>query len=171
MMGLMGAADKYVLAGFVVGSVWTPPPDQVGTLPAAVMTVSKCLVDLLYATGRDTIPGPWFSAARDATAARDEADLDGVRVIAVHVERSDRDMGHPRGFEVVGFESGRLHSWLCYDLRKQTLEPDTGWELTELGLLKSDAQARAVATAANMNRGTDTGTPLEVTWFPVLLAE
>jgi hypothetical protein len=80
-------------------------------------------------------------------------------------------LGEPRGFEVVGLEAGRIHSWLCYGLHEQAIAVGHNLRLTPLGLLISPEQARAIAAMANADRDTANGTSLDVTWLPVLVTE
>lgn len=133
------STEKYVLAGFVVGWPWRPPLDD-RLLPAAVMTVSECLSDFLP-PDQDPLTAPWHVSLSSAAAAARQPESDAVQILAAHVPAVDRDAvlalfhrrmpdrahpvplnltamaaptGEPRGFEVVGFEAGRFHSWLCY---------------------------------------------------------
>ncbi|MGC4749185.1 hypothetical protein ACLQ28_26540 [Micromonospora sp. DT201] len=74
------------------------------------------------------------------------------------------------GFEVLGFGTGRFHSWLCYRLDTQT--PDKlGIRPGSAALLTTLDDAQRVADLANDNRGTHDGTPEDVTWFPALITE
>jgi hypothetical protein len=50
-------------------------------------------------------------------------------------------LGEPRGFEVVGFEVGRVHSWLCYGLHERAVEVGQTLHLTQYGLLTSIGEA------------------------------
>ncbi|GAA4606210.1 hypothetical protein BJY16_005710 [Actinoplanes octamycinicus] len=74
------------------------------------------------------------------------------------------------GFEVVGFDTGRFHSWLCYRLDTQARDR-LGIRPGNAGLLTGLDDARRVAGLANRNHGTHDSTPEDITWFPALLAE
>jgi hypothetical protein len=74
------------------------------------------------------------------------------------------------GFEVLGFESGRFHSWLCYRLDARALGT-LGIRPGDTGLLTTLNDALQVTEMANSNRGAHDGTPVEVTWFPSLITE
>ena len=185
-------ADDFVLAGFVVPRPWIPPYDD-ALLPESVMTVSECLTDLLPVE-QDEGAAPWHSDLQSARATAREHD---VRVIAVHLQSADRlrvleswkdwapglvdpmstslgmsarHVGQQLGLEVVGLEDDWLHSWLCYGLHTQA-KAELDIAPGPFGLLDDLEHARAVAAMANDARGTSDGTPLDVTWFPALLAE
>lgn len=78
--------------------------------------------------------------------------------------------GTVQGFEVLGFEAGRFHSWLCYGLDTQALD-ELGIRPGNAGLLTTLNDALRVADMANSNRGAHDGTPEDVTWFPSLITE
>jgi hypothetical protein len=78
--------------------------------------------------------------------------------------------GTIHGFEVLGFDTGRFHSWLCYRLDTQALDK-LGIRPGNGGLLTTLNDALRVADMANSNHGTPDGTPEEVTWFPSLITE
>jgi hypothetical protein len=189
----VASEDACVLAGFLAGSPCRPSLDA-QLLPATVMTVSECLTDFLP-SDQDPVTAPWHPDLASAQAAAQESGLEGVHVLAAHLPAVDRDSvltlfqpwlpfhpvprnliamaapaGEPRGFEVVGFEDGRLHSWLCYGLHDQAAT-ELGIRPGPVGLLASLDEARAVAAMANDDRDTPTGTPLDVTWFTVRIAE
>lgn len=71
-----------------------------------------------------------------------------------------------QGFEVLGFEHGRFHSWLCYGLLEEAVDK-LGIRADDHGLLATLLEARQVTG----NRGTHDGTPEDVTWFPALITE
>lgn len=109
-----------------------------------------------------------------------------VTELATMIEKWIDDLPHPirmnlaqptaappgtiHGFEVLGFEAGRLHSWLCYRLDTQALDK-LKIRPGNAGLLTTFSDALRVADLANSNRGTHDGTPEEVTWFPSLITE
>jgi hypothetical protein len=78
--------------------------------------------------------------------------------------------GTVHGFEVVGFDTGRFHSWLCYRLDAQALGK-LGIRPGNAALLTTLDDAQRVADMANDNHGTHDGTPEDVTWFPALITE
>ncbi|SNY48047.1 hypothetical protein [Paractinoplanes atraurantiacus] len=174
--------EPYVLAGFVVGSRWVPPAQPwTEGLPTEVVTASDCLAELLP-FGDDPLAAPWHLSLDDAIDTARKAP--GTHVLAVSVPAADADVvaetiqewigDHPHpvlvnlarravppevpvlGFEVLGFDAGRFHSWLCYGLRNEGTAA-----LTEM------ADAKRVADLADHERGTPYGTPEDVTWFPV----
>lgn len=186
----MSSGEAFVLAGFVVASAWRPPRAD-PLLPAAVLTVSECLADFMP-QDQDPLTAPWHLDLASAVAA---AHAEAVHILAGQVATVDRDavlarfqpwlpfhpvprnltamaapVGEVRGFEVVGFEAGRLHSWLCYGLHEQAAT-ELGIRPAGDGLLPGLAEARAVTAMANDDRGTPTGTPLDVTWFTLRIAE
>lgn len=69
------------------------------------------------------------------------------------------------GFEVVGFEAGRLHSWLCNSLQRDARD-NLGIAVNQFGLLDTLDQARAVAVMANRDPGTE-----EVDWVAARIIE
>ncbi|XVV15900.1 hypothetical protein ACQP2X_16580 [Actinoplanes sp. CA-131856] len=165
---------SYVLAAFAVAKRWVPPSQP----RAEVVTVSDCLAELLP-FGDDPLIAPWHPIQPDVTPTAGHVLAVSVPAsqagdVAGMVEGWIGDYPHPMlvnlargtpppagrtlGFEVLGFEAGRFHSWLCYGLREQATN--------EYGLLTSLAAARQVADRANSARGTVDGTPEEVTWFP-----
>lgn len=198
--GRMDGNDAFVLAGLVVGGLWTPPMRLRGSvLPAAVVTVSECLTDAVGPV-QGGYGVPWFGDRRTASAAaaRASVGVDDLRLLAVHALVADLDavvalvdgwssdvsdpvrgnlaakaepVGEPRGFEVVGFEATRVHSWLCYGLHERAIAVGHDLRLTRLGLLTSRERAQAVAAMANADRNTSQGTPLDVMWYPVLVTE
>jgi hypothetical protein len=78
--------------------------------------------------------------------------------------------GTIHGFEVLGFDTGRFHSWLCYRLDLQALDK-LGIRPGNAGLLTTLNDAVRVADMANSNHGAHDGTPEDVTWLPSLIAE
>lgn len=190
--------EAYVLTGYVAGYLWKPPErGRAAYLPTAVVTVSDCLTDFLP-TDQDALVAPWHPDFPDATRASTAASAGTVRVLSMSVPVSAApglaamiegwigDDPHPirrnlaspvparpgriRGFEVLGFEAGRFHSWLCYDLLGDAVDT-LGIHPNEQGLLTTLPEARQIANRANGNRGTPDGTPEDVTWFPALIIE
>ncbi|MFG3643001.1 hypothetical protein ACGF3C_22330 [Micromonospora sp. NPDC047762] len=78
--------------------------------------------------------------------------------------------GRTLGFEVLGFDTGRFHSWLCYRLDTQARDK-LGIRTGDAALLTSLDDAQRVADMANNNHGTHDGTPEDVSWFPALITE
>ncbi|GIG00752.1 hypothetical protein [Catellatospora citrea] len=195
----MTSDETYVLAGYVAGYRWKPPAqDWTKHLPVAVVTVSECLTDFLP-EDQDTLTAPWHATLQDAVNASHQASAGAgdAQVLAVSIPAAavldlaamiEKWIGvypHPilsnltqphspdgtvQGFEVLGFETGRFHSWLCYDLLGEAFDK-LGVRTNDHGLLDTLAQARQVADSANSSRGTPQGTPEEVTWFPALITE
>ncbi|MEU8075192.1 hypothetical protein AB0B31_07055 [Catellatospora citrea] len=195
----MTSDETYVLAGYVAGYRWKPPAQSwTKHLPAAVVSVSECLTDFLPEDD-DTITAPWHTTLQDAVSASHQAPAgaEAAHVLAVGIPASAvlglaamvknwigtcphpilsnlTQPGSPdgtvQGFEVLGFETGRFHSWLCYDLLGEAFDK-LGIRTNDRGLLDTLAEARQVADMANSNRGTPEGTPEEVTWFPALIME
>ncbi|SHN43573.1 hypothetical protein SAMN05443668_109236 [Cryptosporangium aurantiacum] len=89
-----------------------------------------------------------------------------VRVNLAH--RAAPPPGTVLGFEVLGFGAGRFHTWLCYDVHSQAHDL-LGIRPGDSGLLAELHDAQRVADMANSKRGTEEGTPEEITWFPALL--
>jgi hypothetical protein len=56
-------------------------------------------------------------------------------------------VGQVLGFEVLGFDQGQLHTWLCYGLHKDAAE-DLGVFPHERGLVSTLAEARLIADTA-----------------------
>jgi hypothetical protein len=76
--------------------------------------------------------------------------------------------GTALGFEVLGFDSGRFHTWLCYGLIDNAAQ-ELAVHPNELGLIATHADAVRLTELANRKRGTTDGTPEDVTWFPALI--
>ena len=73
--------------------------------------------------------------------------------------------GHELGWEVLGYDYGLLHSWLCNDLYDDGVL-SLGVGTDERGLLPDRDTARRVAAWANAR-----GDTKPVTWFPGALIE
>jgi hypothetical protein len=99
----------------------------------------------------------WISDARDP--------------IRNNLEAMPHPLREPRGFEAVGFDPGRIHSWLCCGVHEQAIAVGHNLHLTRVGLLATLEQAQAVAAIPNTDRDTANGTPLDVTWLLVLLTD
>ncbi|MEV4348314.1 hypothetical protein AB0J83_27975 [Actinoplanes sp. NPDC049596] len=165
-------------------------------MPAEVATVSDCLAELpVFDT--DPLTAPWHRSLQDAIETARNAPA-GAHVLAASMPTPGADglaemleawigdyphpilanLGHRvappsgwvLGFEVLGFEAGRFHSWLCYGLHEQA-EDELAVQANQDGLLTSLADAQRIADAANNKRGTLNGTPEEVTWFPVRITQ
>lgn len=192
--------EEYVAAGYVTGYRWKPPVQHTTMhLPAAVVSVSDCLTTFLPAD-QDPLTAPWHASLHDAINAARQASATpeiayvlamGVPASAAHelaalINRWIGDYAHPiqlnlsqpsptpagkiQGFEVLGFEAGRFHSWLCYDLYRQAFN-ELGILVNDRGLLATLLDARRVADMANSNRGTHDGTPEDITWFAAIITE
>ncbi|MEU4619463.1 hypothetical protein AB0G04_05725 [Actinoplanes sp. NPDC023801] len=182
---------SFVVAAFVAAHRWVPPAQEwTDGLPSEVVTVSDCLADFEPGV-LDPLTAPWHAAVDDARRAA--GGRVGVHALSMCVpsdlvetveeavrewfgdhpypiienlgRRSAPPAGREIGFEVLGFDSGRFHSWHCYGLR------DRGIRLGGYGQLTGLAEARLVSETANRDRGTPGGTPEDVTWFPVRIAE
>jgi hypothetical protein len=106
--------------------------------------------------------------AADIRAARvDEpvllAHLDGQG--AGEAAREVAEGGHKLGWEVLGYDYGLLHTWLCNDLYEEG-RIHLGVETDERGLLPDRQAALRVAAWANTR-----GDTKPVTWFPAALIE
>ncbi|WP_027341393.1 hypothetical protein [Hamadaea tsunoensis] len=186
----MAFDDDFILAGFVAAPRWhIPPESRAGLLPATVATVSDCLVDCVPAS-EEPLTEPWHHDLATAHAAARAA---GVYALSMNLAPPETAVlldrfggwgpadfhplwrrlthpvaappGMPLGFEVVGFEAGDLHSWLCNDLQRDAWE-QLGITVNELGLLDDLDQARAVAVMADRDPGTE-----EVDWIAALVIE
>lgn len=73
--------------------------------------------------------------------------------------------GRETGWEVLGYDHGVLHTWLCNDLYRDAVR-DLGVEGDERGLLPDGNTAERVAAWANARDDTK-----PVTWFPAALLE
>ncbi|GGN44152.1 hypothetical protein GCM10010109_77040 [Actinoplanes campanulatus] len=78
--------------------------------------------------------------------------------------------GQALGFEVLGFDEGWFHTWLCYTLHEEAATR-FGVFPNERGLLNTLAEARLVSDMANEGRGTVGGFAEEYTWFPALVTQ
>ncbi|GAB2945548.1 hypothetical protein GCM10027280_38050 [Micromonospora polyrhachis] len=87
-----------------------------------------------------------------------------------HAQPVPTPPGIIQGIEVLGFDTGRFHSWLCYSLLGQAIDK-LGIRANDRGLLTTLLEAQQVTDMANSNRGTYDGTPEDVTWFPALITE
>jgi hypothetical protein len=189
-----------VLAGYVAGYRWRPPAQGwTRRLPTAVVSVSDCLTDFLP-EDQDPLIAPWHTVLQGAVNASTTAPAgaETAHVLAASVPASAvpatkamienwiGDYPHPirinlakpaptppgtiHGFEVLGFEHGRFHSWLCYGLLDQAIGT-LGIHANDNGLLATLLEAQQVTDMANTNRGAHDGTPEDVTWFPALITE
>jgi hypothetical protein len=194
MMDDMPADEGHILAAFVAAHRWIPPSEEwTRAMPSRVVTVSDCLAGFEPA-GQDPLTAPWLLSLDDAVdAAGDTTALPlamsvpaatAAADLAAMIEKWIGDVAHPIsinlarampppggsniGFEVLGFDAGRCHSWLCYGLidtavRELAIRPN------EHGQLATLADAVRLTDLANRDRGTPTGTPLDVTWFPAII--
>lgn len=178
----------YVVAGFVAGPRWVPPGEYApkgNGLPGEVATVSECLVDFAP-PGRDWWLEPWFETAGEARAHSprplsmsvplDQAgaleelvvgwlgDLPSPLPVNLR-RRAGPPGGRVLGFEVLGFEHGRFHTWLCYSYLERAA--GLGIHPNEHGLIGGLADATRLTGTIN----TDGSTPEEVTWFPAMIGE
>ena len=186
----MTSNDSFALAGFVAAPRWLPPDTRWTTLlPPTVATVSDCLTDFVPADD-DPLTAPWHFDLASALAAGRESGAHTLSMslappeIKVFLERFGgwdtadfhplwRHLTHPvaapagvgLGFEVVGFEAGLLHSWLCNSLQRDARD-NLGIVVNQFGLLDTLDQARAVAVMANRDPGTE-----EVGWVAVRIIE
>ncbi|MEU3609512.1 hypothetical protein AB0E83_29335 [Streptomyces sp. NPDC035033] len=91
------------------------------------------------------------------------AHLDGQG--AGEAARQVAEGGHGLGWEVLGYDHGRLHTWLCNDLYEEG-RLHLGVDTDERGLLPDRQAALQVAAWANTR-----GDTKPVTWFPGALIE
>jgi hypothetical protein len=169
-------------------------------LPLEVVSVSECLTDFHPHDQEPAIVTPWHTSLDDAArAAGETAGCPGgpVHILGMSVPGSDvagllalieRVFGHPHpildnlsagvapsaagglGFEVLGFDEGQFHSWLCYSLHRDAAA-ELGVSPGEHGLISTLADARLVAGMANRDRGTADGFAGDCTWFPALISQ
>ncbi|GHJ47699.1 hypothetical protein Cs7R123_50410 [Catellatospora sp. TT07R-123] len=186
-----------MLVGYVAAFRWKPPAAEwTRHLPAEVVSVSECLTDFLP-QDQEPFYAPWHQTWQEAAEAAGQAlpEAGKAHVLGMSVPesgaaeltvRTERWTGHPiqvnlaqpsspppgtdHGFEVLGFEHGRFHSWLCYSLHHQAFDR-FGIRPNDRGLLATLAEARQVAEFANINRDMPDGTPLDVHWLPALVTE
>ncbi|MFD5922485.1 hypothetical protein ACFVYP_38050 [Kitasatospora sp. NPDC058201] len=92
------------------------------------------------------------------------AHLDG-RGVGAAAAREMAEDGHELGWEVLGYDYGLLHSWLCNDLYDDGVL-SLGVGVNERGLLPDRDTAQRVAAWANAR-----GDTKPVTWFPGVLIE
>ncbi len=186
----MTSEDTFALAGFVAAPRWLPPDSPwTSLLPPTVATVSDCLTDFVPASD-DPLTAPWHFDLASALAASRET---GAHTLSMNLATPEtatllkrfggwgqaefhplwRHLTHPvaaptgvgLGFEVVGFEAGRLHSWLCNSLQCDARD-NLRIAVNQLGLLDTLDQARAVAVMANSDPGTE-----EVDWVAAYIKE
>ncbi|MFB7512696.1 hypothetical protein [Streptomyces sp. NPDC056144] len=155
-------SDACVLSGYFIAV----PERLTGPgLPRTerLTSASECLIDRFPDDGR------WFGTAQEALAAAgtDEpvllAHLDGQG--AGQAARQVAEGGHELGWEVLGYDCGLLHTWLCNDLYEEG-RLHLGVDTDERGLLPDRQAALRVAAWANMHEDTK-----PVTWFPGALIE
>ncbi|MFE6866877.1 hypothetical protein ACFVFS_09990 [Kitasatospora sp. NPDC057692] len=75
------------------------------------------------------------------------------------------DGGHELGWEVLGYDYGMIHSWLCNNLHQDAAR-ELGVTPDDRGLLPSREPAERLAAWANARDDTK-----PVTWFPAALVE
>jgi hypothetical protein len=78
--------------------------------------------------------------------------------------------GQVLGFEVLGFDQGQFHTWLCYSLHEDA-STDLGIVPNDRGLLSTLAEARLVSNTANQGPWGVNGVAEEYTWFPALITQ
>jgi hypothetical protein len=141
MMDLVPIDEAYTVAAFVAGHRWVPPAQEwTQRMPPSVVTVSDCLADF-EPPDQDPLTAPWHASLEDARGAAGFTTAQPLAMsvpsptaqdLAMLVEQWIGDVPHPilvnlasalppptgtaLGFEVLGFESGRFHTWLCYGL-------------------------------------------------------
>jgi hypothetical protein len=191
--------ETYVLAAFVAAHRWLPPASyRADGLPPEVVSVSECLTDLHPHEREPMLAVPWHTSLGEAVGATGCEQADPVLTLAMSVPAPDaagllatmrqRLGGHPHpiltnlvlgaappegrilGFEVLGFDEGQFHSWLCYSLHRDAAA-SLGVSPGEFGLLGTLAGARLVADMANRDRDSEEGFAGDCTWFPVLLTQ
>ncbi|MGY0234196.1 hypothetical protein [Longispora urticae] len=181
---------RFVLAGFVAAPRWLPPDDSwTALLPRSLVTASDCLTDFVPADD-DPLTDPWHFDLATALAAGREP---GTHALSMNLAASEAEgvpcsiqrlgsrevhllwrrptqpvtapAGEVLGFEAVGFEAGRLHTWLCSSPQDDARD-NLGITVNRLRLLDTLAQARAVAVMANRDPGTE-----EVDWVAARVIE
>ncbi|MBB4752875.1 hypothetical protein [Actinoplanes lobatus] len=138
-------------------------------------------VERLWKRRAPTAP-PWAGSSVHALAM--SVPTAGVDELAALMRRWTSDEPHPiltnlalgaspagtdLGFEVLGFEDGQFHSWICYGFHRDAAR-ELGVRPNERGLITTLADARRVAELANYGDDAEDGFP-EVTWFPALITE
>ncbi|WP_146169457.1 hypothetical protein [Actinoplanes italicus] len=195
----MSGDETYVPAAFVAAHRWLPPTSyRADGLPLEVVSVSECLTDFHPHDRESAIVAPWHTSLDDAALAAGETCLAGpVHILGMSLPGSDaaglltlieRVFGQPRpilenlssgvapsvagglGFEVLGFDEGQFHSWLCYSLHRDAVV-ELGISPGEHGLLGTLAEARLVADMANRDRDSEDGFAGDCTWFPALISQ
>ncbi|HEY1177266.1 MAG TPA: hypothetical protein VGF17_14010 [Phytomonospora sp.] len=174
----------FASAGFlVVRRFQRVPHMDPDLLPSEITTMSECLVDAVPVPGhwaRD----PWFAHAVAARAAlHDGHELIEAAVPADLVTDLRVEMGEwtgataflshagppslaPLGFELVGFDGGTWHSWLCLDGLTDDVDDATGVRPGRHGLIADEADARR---AAEWLTASGLGDPKVRRWYPVRL--
>ncbi|MFJ4092350.1 hypothetical protein ACIPYS_12290 [Kitasatospora sp. NPDC089913] len=179
-----------LLAGYFVG---VPGPLSGSGIPRTELltTASNCLIDWLpqddcwFATPTEAltacatvavpaearlfallVPGDHVHAF--VTDIR-EAETDEP-VLLAHLDGPDptpepAEGGRTLGWEVLGYDWGILHTWLCNDLHDDAVRR-LGITTNDRGMLPDRATAERVATWANARDDTK-----PVTWFPATLLE
>jgi hypothetical protein len=184
----------YVLAGYRVASRAVRSDWQDATLPpTGLVSMSGCVVNLLPVDpdGWDD----WFGDPVDSERARAEADQAELYVLGVGIaaqdvqpllddvgdggwdvaagslpERLGRRVpvtaGELLGFELVGYDTGLWHTWICLGGLVGKVREATGVGPGRLGLIQDEQEARLAAdwlTASNL------GDPKVSLWVPAML--
>jgi hypothetical protein len=187
-----GVIDDHVLLGYRVASRADRAQWQDDSLPAnGLVSMSGCVVDLVSA-----VPNGWDEWFGDPGSAN-RALRPGMRVLGVGIAATDVDPllediadggwdqaagsvpdrlarrvplppNDPFGFEVIGYDSGRWHTWTCLGGLVAAVEQATGILPGEHGLVQDERQARRAAdwlTTSNL------GDPKVFHWVAALLFE
>ncbi|MEV6598775.1 hypothetical protein AB0M36_18225 [Actinoplanes sp. NPDC051346] len=171
-------------------------PRVVSTVSDCLAELLPADQDRLIESWQQSLHAPWhrslehaISAVRHAPPGSDAVHVwsmsvptAGVVELRTLLEEWIGDLPHPirvnlsqptaappgtvEGFEVLGFDLGRIHTWLCYGLHEEGRER-LGIRPGEGGLLTTLHDAERVADLANSN----VGTPEDITWFPALITE
>ncbi|MFJ8045155.1 hypothetical protein ACIRBX_32095 [Kitasatospora sp. NPDC096147] len=172
--------------GLVVGGYLVIRPEKLtgSGLPAseALVSASSCLIDHLpeddhwFADPVDARPhltAPRAQlvallvtpgrAARLAAEIRASGAYEPVLLPALEAPRPPAEGGTVLGWEVVGYDLGALHTWLCRDLHRDAVA-ELGVRTGSEGLLTSPADAERVAAWAVARGDTE---PVE--WFAAAL--
>ncbi|MFI5533946.1 hypothetical protein ACIA8O_35955 [Kitasatospora sp. NPDC051853] len=173
--------DELVVAGYLVVR---PEKLTGGFLPQtdALVSASACLIDQLpeddhwFATAAEagtalTEPGARVltvlvtsgRAARLAAEIRESQVYEPVLLPTLESPRPLADGGTVLGWEVVGYDLGNLHTWLCRDLHRDAVA-ELGVRTGPEGLLPSQADAEQVAAWAIARGDTE-----PVVWFAAAL--
>jgi hypothetical protein len=185
---------NYALAGYRVASRATRRDWQDAGLPSTdLVSMSSCTVELLAADphGWDD----WFGDSESAEQSRIQSNQAGLHVLGVGIAASDipallADMaeggwdqeagslpeqlgrrepiptGQLLGFELVGYDCGLWHTWICLGGLVHDVRQATGVRPGRWGLIQDEQQARR---AADWLTASHLGDPKVFLWLAAML--